>query len=184
MPLDLAFGLTAAWLLARFYGTPFPQTTLLLGAVFAVLPDIDFPIEWLSRGTVGGKKLGFHREITHYPLIYLPIIAMIAFLAGSFWAILLSLGLIFHFLHDSLGMGWGVKWLWPFDRRNFKFFSDKNGAWSLNPIAAWEADELSIKVAEHGDPDWIKHYLNSRTLLIEAAIFILAIIAIALFRGF
>ena len=52
------------------------------------------------------------------------------------WAMFFGLAVFLHFVHDSVGIGWGIKWLWPFSRKAYKCFSEKDGAFSRRLLIA------------------------------------------------
>ena len=122
MLLDLKLGILWSVGVALFFHHPITPSWILFGILFAVLPDIDFWIELVKRGTVGGKTLGSHRTLLHNPLTYIPPALFIGTLFGTDWMTLFALGVLGHFIHDSMGMGLGVRWLWPFSLHFQKFF--------------------------------------------------------------
>ncbi len=80
MLIDIFAGLLISLGLAHILEIPLTPEWLLLGALFALLPDLDFFIEFFKRGTVGGKKMGSHRVLTHIPLLFvIPAVLMYIF---------------------------------------------------------------------------------------------------------
>jgi len=178
MLLDTGVGILLSIITSWFFQTKLTIFLILAGIVFSLLPDLDFLIELLKHGSVGGKVIREHREIFHYPLSYLPIILLVFIFFGEIIAIFLSLCLFAHFLHDSIGIGWGIKWLWPFSQKSYKFFSDKKGLFCCRPIVSWEKKELEKIVAQYGDPDWIKniYFKLSPILVVEFLFLVLSVI--------
>jgi hypothetical protein len=179
MFLDIGVGillsLKAAWLFQKEL-TP---AIIAAGIVFALLPDMDFIFEFLKHGSVGGKVIREHRELLHFPITFIPVAIGVLYSSGMFWGFLFSICILAHFLHDSIGVGWGIKWLWPFSKRSFKFFAKKDGSFSWkDPVVSWSSEELPQVVAIHGDPDWIKHiYLRpTPTSVIELLVFFAALL--------
>lgn len=74
MFLDIATGILLSIGANWYFGTELTFWLILLGVVFVLFPDIDFLIEMVRHGNVGGKVIREHREITHFPLIYVPLI--------------------------------------------------------------------------------------------------------------
>ena len=184
MFLDLGVGIIIAVLLSKIFDVGLTAQVILPAVVFSLLPDLDVFVELWKRGRVGGKIHGHHRELTHFPLTYLPLVLFIWFFAGSFWAILFGAAILAHFLHDSIGMGWGIKWLWPFSKKTYKFFSEKDGRFSKNFIVCWQPEELEKIVLEHGDNHWVKNfYLKFHPLaLFELVVFLMAVAVLYVFR--
>ncbi len=84
----------------------------VLGLVCAGAPDLDT----FSKGSVEG-----HKSWLHYPAIMIPAGAIFGTVIFglfygniAFWALLFSLPLLLHFIHDSLGFAEGIKWTAPF----------------------------------------------------------------------
>lgn len=178
MFMDLGVGMIISLVLTYVYGVDLNLTNIVLGGIFAVLPDIDVPFELLSRGRLGGKDHGFHREYTHYPILYIPVCVLTLLLCGKYWGTLLSLCLLFHTMHDSVWMGWGLKLLWPFSKRTYKFFSDPiDGSWSWNPVSSWSEKELNVTMKKYGDDNWFRKYIRfSKPLVMEFLVFMFAVI--------
>ena len=86
---------------------------VLLNIVLSYLPDTDVPVELLQRGRLGGREHGSHRGLTHYPILYLVTTTILYFVLGSSWAVIFFVNIFTHFLLDSFGSGWGLKWFWP-----------------------------------------------------------------------
>jgi hypothetical protein len=179
MPLDIAVGIFSAWLTSQAFGFPLTKQWALLGAGFALLPDIDIIYMLFAlRGRRAGKVSAGHREWTHYPLLY-PIPILLAYLIwGKEVAVLLGLGLYWHSIHDSFGTGFGVKWLAPFSRRNYKFFAREDGqvSWTT-PVRSWSPEEYAELLRVHGNENWLRDtYMRpNRIFLIELAGFLLAL---------
>lgn len=157
MFLDIGVGILLSIWTSWFFEVDLTFQLLFLAIIFSLLPDIDFFVEFFKHGSVGGRVIREHRELIHFPLLYIPVILIVFLFFGTMWASLLGLSLLAHFLHDSFGIGWGIKWLWPFSKRTYKFFSEKNGKLSSRVLMSWDQKELAETVSEHGDPNWIKN---------------------------
>ena len=163
MFLDIKLGLGWAFLVGLLFGQPLTPLWILSGVVFALLPDIDFWIEYAERGTVGGKVIGAHRTLYHNPIPYIPIALFIGTLFGPAWMVLFALGVFGHFVHDLSGMGYGIRLFWPFSDRWYKFFSAKNGEihYDLDHlVVSWSPEEMRQLVAARGNDNWIKEELR------------------------
>jgi LexA-binding, inner membrane-associated putative hydrolase len=184
MFLDIKLGLAWAFLVALAFDHPLTAAWILWGVVFALLPDIDFWIELARRKTVGGKVLAEHRTLLHNPIPYIPVALFVGTFFGPAWMTLFSLGIVGHFLHDSMGMGWGIRWLWPFSERWFKLFSDREGAVHFDRshlLVTWSDRELRELVAQQGNDGWLREdidYAKTHWRLIALRLS-LAIVAIA-----
>jgi hypothetical protein len=66
-----------------------------------------------------------------------------------------------HFVHDGIGIGWGVQWFYPIKENHYMFFY-RYHAPSKPPIPfqymySWKPEEVDALAEKHGDPDWIKN---------------------------
>lgn len=159
MFLDIKLGLVWAFLVAIYFGKVITPEWLMMGIVFALLPDLDFWLEYIKRGTVGGKVIDLHRTLLHAPLTYIPIALFIGTYFGPAWMTLFALGVFGHHIHDSVGMGYGVRWLWPFSTHWYKFFSGKDGEihYDFNHfLVSWTEEEMQELVHERGNDTWLK----------------------------
>ncbi len=172
MFLDIKLGLLWALLIGLFFEQPLTPLWLLAGVLFALLPDTDFWIEYMQRGTVGGKVIGAHRTLFHNPLPYIPVALFIGTLFGPEWMLLFALGAFSHFVHDLSGMGYGIRLFWPFSERWYKFFSNQEGAIHYDfdhLVMSWSPEEMRDLVAQRGNDNWIReelHYMYAHRLSI------------------
>lgn len=172
MFLDIKLGLLWAFLVGLFFEQALTPEWILAGVVFALLPDLDFWIEFVERGTVGGKIIGAHRTLFHNPIPYIPAALFVGTFFGSTWMTLFTLGVFGHFAHDLSGMGYGIRLLWPFSDRWHKFFSDKNGEIHYDfdhLFVSWSPEEMAALVAARGNDNWIReelHYVYEHRLSI------------------
>lgn len=181
--LDVAVGIFLAIFASWFWGAGLNQRLIAPAVLFALLPDVDFWIEFFKHGSVGGKEIREHREILHFPLAYVPIIFIVALVFGAMWAFLFGCGIFLHFLHDSVGLGWGIKWLWPLSHRSYKFFSERDGRFSSRLVVSWRPRELKWFVANYGDPNWFRNiYLRPHPISILETLSLFAAIIALYFR--
>jgi hypothetical protein len=164
MFLDILLGTFWAFLTSAVFDVPLTPWWVLLGIVFALLPDLDFWLEYLRRGTVGGKTLGDHRVLTHIPLLFV-IPAVILFIyGGAALGTLFILGVYGHFVHDATGMGYGYRLFYPFSPLFYKFFSDQEGNICRDRkhlMVRWTRAEVELLHDKYGNDRWIQddiHY--------------------------
>ena len=170
---------------SRTLNIPLTPPFLLFNIFCNYLPDIDIPIELLMRGRLGGKKHGFHRELTHYPLLYIIISLLLLLIFDYRWILILLAGVYTHFLLDSMGAGWGIKWLWPFSDDRIKLLANqKTGMLSNNFIARWNKKEFLELSKKYGDDNWFRNlYLKpSATLAFEFIVLSTGIIVFFLYK--
>src|SRR3989338_3986025 len=152
MFLDIGVGILSSIFISWFFNLPLTFLLIIGGIVFALLMDVDFLFYVFQ-----GKEVYRHRDLFHYPLIYLPLgTVLLYFFVGISWA-------AFFFLFQ------------PHSRAQlpFKF------------IYIWRAgqfDEINKKL---GDPDWFKNiYLNWHPFaVIEYLVFIISIVALYFYVG-
>ncbi len=131
---------------------------------FALAPDLDLIPFLLLRRRL---KLVSHWFI-HFPLIYIPIGAMLVWLASReewFYVVSFILASLAHFLHDSKAVQ-GVQWLWPVSQAGWAI--SEHGLVRVEPIerklvydrlrqGALERnilDEIRLRVGKHR-PKWL-----------------------------
>ena len=144
--------------------------------IAALLPDMDMFWYWLRKKT-STSVLDNHRSFTHYPIIYLPVTILIYLYFGTHIATVFALLILYHFVHDTFFIGWGVKWVWPFTERAFKIFPDQNGKVTSRFVLSWlpEQDEEIKKWA--GESDWIKAFYKTPNIVayIEYPVFLFSL---------
>lgn len=176
MPLDIGLGIIGAALFSLYSGIKLDYFLLLIGIFFALSPDMDF-IFYLASGKKADRFSHKHRSLFHYPLLFIPIGFLVLAKFSLPYAFLFTTLSLAHFVHDSIGTGWGLEWLYPFSKKYYKFFSDETGraAWK---IQKWTPEEQNETSAKHGDDNWIKNTYLKLTLIsaVEYGVLIFAII--------
>lgn len=159
MFLDLGAGIIIAILTSHFANVELSFTLVFFSVFFTIIPDMDFLYFYPKRHDT--KYDHKHRDIIHYPLLYLPMGTILFwFLLGEIWALVFFAASFFHFFHDSIGIGWGIKWLYPFSKNNYSFlylYSRKIKKGLRRPIFVFTEKKLPDMVREHGDPDWVRN---------------------------
>jgi hypothetical protein len=118
MPLDIGAGMLIAIALQQLFHAPHDLWVVGLGVAFALLPDIDM-LWYLSKQPA--QRGHDHRTYPHYPLVWAPSIACTYLVFGAFTGTLLLACITMHLLHDTFGLGWGIKWLWPLSQKKFHY---------------------------------------------------------------
>ena len=182
MFLDAGIGILMAILISATFQVKLTVFLIVIGILFALGPDLDFLLLYLQKHNHRDDYK--HRDIIHFPLLYLPIGTILIFLLfGKIWASLFFIASFLHFIHDSISIGWGIKWLFPFSRKNIAFFhlySRKLKYGLIKPIHIFNEKELPLVVAEHGDADWVKniYYKWHPIAIIEFLVFVISLIVL------
>jgi hypothetical protein len=174
MHADIGLGIIVALIATKIFGIEISTQLVGISILCALLPDIDFIIRAITRRTIGGKDAHVHRELLHYPLPYIAIGSGIALFFGSVWTFVFAAASLAHFLHDAIGIGWGVKLLWPFSKKNFTLYQADTHTWFF-----WKTDaEVANSAAMHGKDDWIRYYYARPTAVsvIEGMLFVGALV--------
>ncbi|MEK7133418.1 MAG: metal-dependent hydrolase [Patescibacteria group bacterium] len=113
--LDFSAGAFIVYLGSIFSDYQIGIPSYILGGILGILPDFDILYIMFSKKTT----FDHHQFITHKPVPMSLLFLMLGyFLGGVFWAIIASLCLLWHYLHDTeyiLGGG-GIAWLWPLSK--------------------------------------------------------------------
>jgi hypothetical protein len=159
MFLDVGVGILTAIFASYFFSVDLSLWLVIFGILCALLPDADFLYFYPKRHDT--KYDHKHRDIIHYPLLFLPVGTILIFLFfGKIWATIFFIATFLHFVHDSIGIGWGVKWLFPFTKNSYSFFYLyskilKGGQRKL--IFTFNEKNLPELVAKHGDSNWVRN---------------------------
>ena len=182
MLADIGLGIIiAVWTSWHFAVEP-SFALIIFGIFFSLLPDFDFLLAVFLQNANKHNEIGRHRELSHFPILY----GVLGFFVFLFWGktfgTLFAFCILLHFLHDSVGIGWGVKWLWPFSDRAYKFFSTQTGERAFQ-VASWNKVELDEVERKYGDPNWIRNFYFRPTLISvsEFFVFLLGLVFVAIF---
>lgn len=181
MPLDIALGFLGAIIYAWVTYTDLTIGLLLLGALFALLPDVDFLVSWMRKEQLSAVD-HTHRDLLHHPLPYLAVGGLLVWLTAPDYT-LLFLGLsVTHFIHDSIGVGWGIPWLSPLSRRYAKFFALRDNTPSWTSFVLWTQAERDALIARYHNPDWLRATYTKITVtsIVEYVAFLLGLLAVFL----
>ncbi len=161
MPFDIGIGIILGLLFEPFGDNTMANT--LIGIVFVLLPDIDAVLYYGSRLTgIGklGEKLADHRDLFHYPLIFISVGVVVLLIIYPVLIPIFVAGSLVQFAHDSVGTGWGIPWLAPFSDKRFKFLYQLDLHKAKQPqklVWVWTKSEQNRLIREFGDQDWHKH---------------------------
>ncbi len=181
MFLDIGVGILAALFVGHQFEATITPIFLCVSIIFALLPDIDMVTYPLEHDV--NHKGYKHRDLAHYPLIFVPLGTALVHMAwGEIYATLFAIATLCHFIHDSIGIGRGVKWLFPFSKNAYSFIylysrTVRRGLWQ--PIFQFRTPaDYDQFDREHGDENWFKNIYQSwhPYAIIEFVVFILAII--------
>lgn len=156
MLADIGLGIFVALLATKVFGIDISTQLVGMSVLFALLPDADFIVHAIVHRKMGGKYAHTHRDLFHYPLLYLVVGGAISAFFGILWFTVFILASLAHFVHDSMGIGWGIKWSYPFSKRIYKLFSTKEGDLSMGASAIWDEAELEKVAEEKGNEHWIR----------------------------
>ena len=177
MLLDIAFGIFAAIIYATIYKTGLGFGVLLICILFALSPDLDFIISAIFNKKFPGHT---HRDLFHYPIPFILLgSTCIALIFNIHFGILFAILSFAHFVHDTIGIGWGVPWLFPISRNYLKLtpFSNTVTHW-------WTPREQERIASKYGDPNWFKNIYLRPTLISmpEFIVFLIAIFVLIYFK--
>jgi hypothetical protein len=173
MPLDIAIGIFLAIAASSWFHIPLTGFFACVAIAAALLPDIDIVTALSGRWR--------HRGITHYPLAYVPLCAAAFLLAPLPYALIFTLGVYLHLVHDTVGTGWGIAWLWPFSSRRFLLLPYKRSK-DMGTVSTWLPEEKPER-AHTGAHTWVRdiYFRPSLIALIEYGALLLALFTLGLY---
>ena len=151
MPLDIGVGILLALGVAEYFGVQASPWFVVLGIAVTLLPDID-----IITLPLLGKW--YHRTHTHFPIVWMPICALAFVAFDPMYAILLTLGIYAHLVHDTFGIGWGIAWLWPFSHRKYLLFPERGRQLPFNIVASWTPEEEAEFREAPRNAKWLELY--------------------------
>ena len=156
MPLDVGVGLILGVGLSNVTDLAYPLC-LLIGIAAALLPDLDFLYQYAKTRRTPNTE---HRDGLHYPLIVTPIVGLAGWIFNPHVGAVMAAGTLAHFIHDSIGVGFGIKWLYPFKENSYLFFFQvKNPANKNMPkqrLYSWNDKERAEAIHKYAYKDWIR----------------------------
>jgi LexA-binding, inner membrane-associated putative hydrolase len=162
--VDMALGLFnyAAW--TWLFAQPFNISFLCLSLLSTHLPDADMIPYLMFRKRY---RLISHWIFAHHPLLLLPLVALVSFIAAKIYApaavgytvTLITTGVFLHFAHDGMHIH-GFPWFSPFSLARFRFRDGQFSAVPQHELDEWRekvlhwkqnapsaADEITVRAA-------------------------------------
>lgn len=173
MPLDIGVGILLSLGVSALFGVHATWLIMLFGIGSTLFPDIDIVTALFGKWR--------HRTATHYPLTYLPLVVIVWILFDPFYAALFGAGVLAHFIHDTIGTGWGISWFWPFTSRRFLVLPDGPRRKEMGAFATWLPAEHP-EWAHRGSHAWVRDIYFSVTTVAIVEYSALVIAAVALWR--
>lgn len=156
MPLDIGIGLLLGVLFRQQFSLAYPLV-LALGVVASLLPDIDYVYRLLRSKKAPDSS---HRDTLHYPLVFIPFVSACGLIYSPAAGLLFCIGAMCHFIHDSVGIGFGVKWLFPFNNNSYALYHihlPANEDMPRKKLYTWNDTERRETMRKYRDPQWIRH---------------------------
>lgn len=175
MPLDIGVGVLLSLAVSAGFGIEPSALFIVAGVVFALLPDLDIlPFLWPTAYN--------HRSFLHYPLSWVAPVTLVYLFVGPLWGTLFLLCVTSHFIHDTIGIGWGIAWLAPFSPRKF-LFPEKGRRQQHGFFMTWLPEEEKEMASEHHDPYWVKtfYFRPNPIAYVEYGVLLIAILALWLY---
>lgn len=177
MPLDIAVGIFLSLGVAHDFHFHASILLVLFGIGGALFPDIDNVIPLLERTTYD------HRSFLHWPVLYVPF-CIVFWVLNPVYGKLFTLGVLWHLLHDTIGIGWGVAWLAPFSKRKF-LFPEKGRRREYGFFMTWLPEQESAMATKWHDPHWLTTWYLRPNLLafIEYTALFVSVLALVVYYG-
>jgi hypothetical protein len=147
MPLDIGVGILLAVAVSAIFHMPLTIFLVICGIAATLFPDVD-----IITAPFGTWK---HRELTHYPIVYIPLVIFLFILMSIPYAALVTAGIYLHLIHDTFGTGWGLAWLWPFTNRRF-ILLPVNYMRNMRAFETWLPEERP----EYAHSERYKHWIR------------------------
>ncbi|MBI2010741.1 MAG: metal-dependent hydrolase [Candidatus Colwellbacteria bacterium] len=182
MLLDIGVGILLSIFTSNLFGLSLTGSFLISGIIFSLFADIDYIFHLIKGGD--SKNAYKHRYLLHYPLLYIPAGIFVISFSNPDLAILFGFCSFAHFLHDSIGIGWGIQWLYPFKKDHYMFLyrytppHKERLPWQI--IYIWRHDDIDALARKYGDEDWIRniYWRWHPYAIIEFLTFIIALIVL------
>jgi len=155
MFIDLIVGLTLGCILSLFSENHL--ILIIASAVFSLLPDLDFliyhslyPINRFSHR---------HRRIFHLPVFYILLGLIILWLldASSIFYVSFIILSLWHFLHDTFSIGYGVQWFYPFTKRHYLWNSNVSTSKKVfKNLHSDTPENIDAHADKNGDDNWVR----------------------------
>jgi hypothetical protein len=98
-------------------------STILVGAILGILPDLDSIIAFMfGKWSPGAQMLSHHKYFSHTPLFFVLVSGVIWLTTNWNLAFLFFAVTMTHLLMDSWSTDDGVMWLWPISTTQYGIF--------------------------------------------------------------
>lgn len=126
-----------------------------LASLISVLPDADILLKVSRRQEIDTT----HRDtVLHQPLPMILIPGTLLTLVSWFWALIWTICLLAHYLHDTLEQEGGIPWLAPFRYHKYNLLNkDRAGRYHL--LTTWPPEDKGV-----GLDDWLNRVYYRLTL--------------------
>lgn len=183
---DAGIGLIVSAAMISWFSAPATFLFVVWIIVFAYLPDLDGAFHFIKTGkAVADLENGRdQREGLHYPLIWSFLFGVLFYIYGfNLWLVSAYMAMMFHFLHDMIGIGWGIQVFAPIEWGSYKFFSKKwvGADVSLTPVVTrYSKEELRKALIKYGEADWIERYFCKWThvSVVDYLLFLIGVVSI------
>lgn len=152
--MDIGAGILLAFVTGHLWGTTVTWQLVGVGVAGALFPDIDLLLERIPPVQ---RIIGSHRSALHYPIVCLLVGLCCFLLFGSVLGTAFVVGILFHLVHDTFFLGWGIKWLWPFSHTALSLLHERHGRLTTDMLLVRLDNEEAIK-KQYPSPDWIRSF--------------------------
>lgn len=161
MPFDIGIGIILTIIFGQLYGIEITASFVLVGIIASLLPDMVDGVPNIKKMFRGHAHE--HRDGAHYPILFLFTTFLIAWLVlpwGISGAFIFTIIVLVHFIHDMIGVGWGIQLFHPFSKKFIKLCTPtyRNGDTKRRLYAVWTKEEMHAVAKEYGRDDWIVWY--------------------------
>lgn len=187
MLLDIGLGIIWGIVFDMVVGDHSLGTYVWFGIFAALSPDMDFIYHLLRGGTMHDDHR--HREVLHQPIFLLAGLVIFGLLFSWSLGWLFVVGALGHFVHDSIGIGWGVQWFAPLKTDHYTLLYRVHTADKPAPpkklVYVWPNKDIDKLNKQYGDDDWFKNtYLKWHPFaIVELAVFVLSLVILWLYVG-
>jgi hypothetical protein len=125
-----SYSVIANFIILKLLGLPFGIDQFLLSALAGILPDIDEIIEFpaMIKQEISQER---HRSyLTHTPVFWIVVLIILYFIVAPLTLLIFAIGLLLHFIFDSIEESKGIMWLYPFKDKFYTIIK-------LKDVSSW-----------------------------------------------
>lgn len=150
--IDTSIGILIYLCASFFFLEKQSISVLLIALFFARFPDFGFPLYLLLRKRF---DLQTHRTLTHYPVVAIPLAALLGYFLGYFFfpgetrllTMIAFMGCCVHFIHDSWDE-FGIPWFWPFKATRYRIRGER-----IEEVTWQEQENILSRIRERQKSD-------------------------------